>query len=74
MEPRGPGNDPSQHESGRATQEHRYDEELLGKAHKKNRSFQDLLNKNQKSLSFEDFLNKTHWKNLSFKELLNENQ
>ena len=74
MEPRGPVNDPSQHESGR-TKEHRHDEELLGKAHQKNLSFQELLNKNyQKSLCFEDFLSKTNWKNVSFKELLNENQ
>ena len=39
VEPRGAGNDPLQHESGR-TKEHTYDEELFGKAHQKNQSFQ----------------------------------
>ena len=39
VEPRGAGNDPLQHESGRTTKEQRYDKELLSKAHQKNRSF-----------------------------------
>ena len=53
VEPRGPGNDPSQHEPGRTTKNNRYDEELIGKAHQKNRCFEELLHKAyQKNLSF----------------------